>query len=86
MNVAIKIRGIYSTALTRFFLDQSMKVVSPSDTLIGRFGKAKGLVLIAPHDGEILDREDMEGIKLQGESACVDEATAAIRNSFFDAI
>ena len=86
MSVAIKIRGIYSTALTRFFLGQGMKVVSPSDTLIRRFGKAKGLVLIAPHDGEILDREDMEGIKLQGEGACVDEVTAALRKSFFDAI
>jgi protein associated with RNAse G/E len=86
MSVAIKIRGIYATALTRFFLDQGMKVVSPSDTLIRRFGKAKGLVLIAPHDVEIVDREDMEGIGLQGESACMDEAAAAVRKNFFDAI
>jgi protein associated with RNAse G/E len=86
MSLAIKIRGIYATALTRFFLDRGMKVVSPSDAIIRRFGKAKGLVLISPHDVEILDREDMEGIKLQGERPCVNEAAAVLQKSFFDVI
>jgi protein associated with RNAse G/E len=86
MIAALKIRGIYATALTRFFLDQGMKVVSPSDTIIRRFGKAKGLVLIAPHDVGILDSVDMEGVKLQGESSCVEEAAAVLQKSFFDAI
>jgi Ribonuclease G/E len=86
MSVALKIRGIYSTALTRLFLDQGMKVVSPSDKIIRRFGKAKGLVLVQPHDVEIMDSEDMQGIRVQGESACVDEVTTALRKNFFDAI
>jgi protein associated with RNAse G/E len=86
MIVAIKIRGIYATALTRFFLDQGMKVVSPSDTIIRRFGKAKGLVLVAPHDAEIMDSDDMQGIRVQGESASVDAVTAALRERFFDTI
>lgn len=86
MIVAIKIRGIYSTALTRFFLDQGMKVVSPSDMIIRRFGKTKGLVLVESHDVEIMDSDDMQGIRVQGESACVDEVTTALRRNFFDAI
>jgi protein associated with RNAse G/E len=86
MIVAIKIRGIYSTALTRFFLDEGMKVVSPSDTIIRRFGKTKGLVLVGPHDVEIMDSEDMEGIRVQGESISVDAVTAALRERFFDSI
>jgi probable ribonuclease FAU-1 len=86
MSLALKIRGIYSTALTRFFLDRGMRVVSPSDTIIRRFGKAKGLVLVQPHDVEIMDSEDMEGIRLQGESASVDAVTKTLQAHFFDAI
>jgi len=86
MSVAVKIRGIYSTALTRFFLDEGMKVVSPSDTIIRRFGKAKGLVLVQPHDVEVMDSEDMEGIRVQGESVSVDAVTAALRERFLDSI
>ena len=86
MSVAVKIRGIYATALTRFFLDHGMKVVSPSDTIIRRFGKAKGLVLVQPHDVEIVDSDDLEGIRLQGESASVGAVTTVLRERFFDTI
>ena len=86
MMVAVKIRGIYSTALTRFFLDRGMKVVSPSDTIIRRFGKTKGLVLVGPHDVEITDSEDMEGIRLQGESTSVEAVKKTLQDHFFDAI
>ncbi|MCU0596742.1 MAG: DUF402 domain-containing protein [Desulfobacterota bacterium] len=86
MSVAVKIRGIYSTALTRFFLDRGMKVVSPSDTIIKRFGKTKGLVPAGAHDVEILDLEDMEGVRLQGESAPVETVAKALQSHFLDAI
>ena len=84
--MALRIRGIYSTALTRFFLDQGMKVVSPSDRIIRRFGKTKGLVLVASHDVEIMDSDDLQGITVQGERTCVDEVTTSLRRDFFDAI
>jgi len=86
MSIALKIRGIYSTALTRFFLDRGMKVVSPSDTIIGRFGRTKGLVLVGPHDLEIADLEDMEGVKLLGESGSVEAVKKTLQEYFFDAI
>jgi protein associated with RNAse G/E len=86
MSVAVKIRGIYATALTRFFLDQGMKVVSPSDTIIRRFGRAEGLTLIESHDAEITDSEDLQGIKVQGENDSVDAVTTALRKHFFDII
>ncbi|MBP1740200.1 MAG: hypothetical protein H6Q48_2493, partial [Deltaproteobacteria bacterium] len=72
--------------LTRFFLDQGMKVVSPSDTIIRRFGRVQELVLVEPHDVEIMDSDDMQGIRIQGESASVNEVTTALREKFFDAI
>jgi protein associated with RNAse G/E len=86
MRVAVKIRGIYATALTRFFLDQGAKVVSPSDTIIRRFGKAKGLVLVGVHDAEIRDSEDKEGIRIEGENEGVEEVMGALRDRFFDTI
>jgi protein associated with RNAse G/E len=86
MSVAVKIRGIYATALTRFFLDQGMTVVSPSDTIIRRFGRAKGLVLLGSHDVEIIDSDDLQGIKVRGESASVEAVTTALRGHFFDVI
>jgi protein associated with RNAse G/E len=86
MIVAVKIRGIYTTALTRFFLDQGMEVVSPSDTIIRRFGKTRGLVLVGHHDVEITDLQDMEGITLQGEKDPVDAVKKSLQAHFFDAI
>jgi protein associated with RNAse G/E len=86
MSVAVKIRGIYSTALTRLFLDEGMKVVSPSDTIIRRFGRAEGLVLVESHDVEIMDSDDMEGIRVQGESVSVDAVTTVLRERFFDTV
>ena len=86
MRAALKIRGIYATALTRFFLDQGVNVVSPSDPIIRRFGKAKGLVLVGVHDVEITDLDDKEGIRIEGESEGVDAVTRALRDRFFDAI
>ena len=80
MMVAVKIRGIYATALTRFFLDQGVNVVSPSDPIIRRFGKAKGLVLVGSHDVEITDSDDKEGIRIEGESESVDVVTTALRD------
>jgi protein associated with RNAse G/E len=86
MSVAVKIRGIYTTALTRFFLDRGMRVVSPSDTIIRRFGKTKGLVLVEAHDAEIVDMENMQGVRVEGERSSVDAVTRALRRNLFDAI
>lgn len=86
MRAAVKIRGIYSTALTRFFLDQGVNVVSPSDPIIRRFGKAKGLLLVGAHDVEIMDLEDKEGIRIEGERQGVEKLARALRDRFFDAI
>jgi protein associated with RNAse G/E len=63
-----------------------MTVVSPSDTIMRRFGRAKRLVLARSHDVEIMDSDDMRGIKVQGENASVDAVTTALRGQFFDII
>jgi len=33
MEIGLKIRGIYATALTKFFLDHNLAIVQPSRTL-----------------------------------------------------
>jgi hypothetical protein len=35
--MTLKIRGIYATALTKFFVDHGRNIVSPSPVIAGRF-------------------------------------------------
>ena len=62
----IKIRGIYSTALTKLALDSGLQVVDPSEKIRERFhmefpGHGQYEVLIQ-------DREDRQGIEVKGEA------------------
>ena len=60
----IKIRGIYSTALTKLALDYGFQVVEPSEKIRGRFH------MDSRADGEyeilIRDRDDLQGIEVRG--------------------
>jgi len=64
MTTRIKIRGIYSTALTKLVSDWGYTVVEPSPKIRERFGLEANQEL-----GDILvqDREDLQGIELCGE-------------------
>jgi hypothetical protein len=86
MTPNIKIRGIYATALTRFFIDNGMTIVSPSQAIASRF---KDSVKIDPRktpDIDIRDLDDSQGIIIQGESDYVDIIAGLIRDNFTDAI
>lgn len=60
----LRIRGIYSTALTDIFLERGFAIVPPSVAISQRFA-------IVPAPGEehvtIYDRRDKQGIVLEGE-------------------
>jgi len=86
MEVSLKIRGIYTTALTKFFLDKGLTIVSPSEPILNRFGAGSG---IEPHrllDLTIDDLENEQGILLEGYPESLDHVLDLIREGFMDAI
>lgn len=61
---AIKIRGIYATALTRLLLEGGYRITDPSDAVKDRFSLEDEAGL---HDIIIRDRPDRQGVTLAGE-------------------
>ncbi len=80
----IKIRGIYSTALTKLALDSGFRIVEPSEKIRERFH------MELPDDEryEILiqNREDLQGIEVRGEADHVCEWLIHMQESLLDAI
>jgi protein associated with RNAse G/E len=86
MDIHLKIRGIYTTALTRFFLDKGLTIVSPSEVIQARFGNSKGIALNRPMDVSIDDLDSAQGILLEGHPGSLDVVLQLIRVAFTDAI
>jgi len=86
MELTLKIRGIYATALTKFFLDRDVNVVSPSDAIAKRFGIPEKTPFGAPIGVEICDLEDGQGIVLKGPPDQTSPVVDLIREAFFDAV
>jgi hypothetical protein len=61
----IRIRGIYTTALTRLLLEGGYRITDPSDAARERFSLDANDE--AHHDLEIRDRPDRQGVSLLGE-------------------
>ena len=80
----IKIRGIYSTALTKLALDSGLQIVDPSEKTRER------IHLELPDHGQyevlIQDREDRQGIEVRGEADHVCEVLIHMQESLLDAI
>lgn len=86
MEVSLKIRGIYTTALTKFFMDKGLTIVSPSETILKRFGQGKKFAPAGSADVEIRDLEGAQGILLTGIAEQSGHVVALIREAFLDAI
>jgi hypothetical protein len=82
MNTRIKIRGIYSTALTRLVLDGGYRVVEPSAKIRERFGLE---VADEPPDIQIQDRDDHQGIILLGGPEKISQFLPFFQNHLMDA-
>ncbi|RMG68104.1 MAG: DUF402 domain-containing protein [Calditrichaeota bacterium] len=87
MKPALKIRGIYSTALTALFLQQGVEIVQPSRRIAERFG------LWNPTRSEpdfptiqIEDRPDRQGVVLFGWQAHLNLVEAWLRAELEDAV
>ena len=63
MPTRLKIRGIYSTALTRLALDAGYGVVEPSARICERFGFGP---CPGTHEILVLDKDDLQGVQMRG--------------------
>ena len=62
-GVSVRIRGIYSTALTKLFLDRGFKISQPSNKIVERFNFEK---TYDEFDVDIYDKKDRHGVILVG--------------------
>lgn len=86
MGVVLKIRGIYATALTRFFLDRGFKVALPSGSMAERFTASPGFDVFQSPDVEIMDLDNKHGVLLEGEQEAMDAVIWRVRDYFYDAV
>ena len=74
-GVRVKIRGIYSTALTGLLLERGFEIVSPSEVIRARFGLPESP---GPEEALIVDRRDKQGVVIEGVRGAVEEVVAAL--------
>ena len=86
VDIHLKIRGIYTTALTKFFLDKGLTIVSPSEVIQGRFGYDDRIDPNGPTDVSIEDLISAHGILLEGYPEPLDVVIQLITRTFKDAI
>jgi hypothetical protein len=84
--LALKIRGIYSTALTRFFLDQDFQVVLPSSPMAERFAGSPGFDVLQAPDVEVRDLDNKQGVLLEGRKEALDSLLPLLQGNFDDAV
>lgn len=66
MELSLEIRGIYATALTRFFLDRGMAVASPpSEVMAVQVHSGNGLPARGPADVHITDIPGGQGVLIR---------------------
>jgi hypothetical protein len=83
MATRLKIRGIYTTALTKFLLESGYEIAEPSAEIQERFGlrQTRGLPKIL-----IQDREDLQGIHIFGEAEPVTLLVRLLQGRLLDAV
>lgn len=81
MSRKVKIRGIYSTALTKLLMGQGYSIVEPSPEISGRFTLGPAL---GPPDVVIQDRSDLQGVELTGGTDGISELLSVLREALLD--
>ncbi len=78
----VKIRGIYTTALTKLLLDANFSIAQPSAVICQRFGLQPNSEL---EQVSIYDR-DLHSIIIEGERKGVEEIIEVLKQSLLDAV
>jgi len=79
----VKIRGNYTTALTKLLLENGLEIVQPSLTIKKRFGLLDNS---APPDIKIKDRYDLQGVRVLGTSDAVNAFQSILHSAFEDVL
>ncbi|MFQ6066070.1 MAG: DUF402 domain-containing protein [bacterium] len=83
-KVNVKVRGIYSTALTKIFTDSGFFIVQPSADICRRFNLQNPRYY--PVGVTIKDKEDKQGVTLQGDAEPSELIIKAMKNYLPDMI
>jgi hypothetical protein len=83
MTTSIKVRGIYSTALTKLLLDGGYAVSDPSTSIRERFNLPPNR---DPHHLLIQDRDDHQGIDISGEPERLCQLISFLQEQLVDAV
>jgi protein associated with RNAse G/E len=86
VDVVLKIRGIYATALTGFFLKQGFKIALPSRPVAERFYGAPGFDVLQGPDVEVTDLITKQGVILVGEESALNAVGSTVHGLFHDAV
>lgn len=78
-----KVRGIYTTALTKMFLENGFEIVHPSTTIKKRFELSDNS---AQADLKIKDRFDLQGVRAFGTFEAVNAFQSILQSTFEDVL
>jgi len=78
-----RIRGVYSTALTKLLLGKGFKIVQPSAALKDRFGLEGNM---ESPDIDIYDRYNRQGVRVLGKAEAVEVFKSILQTQFDDVI
>jgi protein associated with RNAse G/E len=78
-----KVRGIYTTALTKLLLENDFQIVQPSQTIKARFGIPDNN---EPPDIKLKDRHDLQGVVALGTPEAINSFHKILHSTLEDAI
>jgi hypothetical protein len=83
--IRVRVRGIYSTALSKIFIDEGYRVVQPSKIAEDRFNIDDEAEFM-PYDIDIFNREDKYGVHILASRGLADDVRRLLHKYLFDAI
>lgn len=85
-ELAVKIRGIYATALTHFFLNKGLIVAQPSEAVLRRFSNRKKLHREGGFQAEVRDAWNKQAIRIEAADRDLERIQALMTPVFWDAV
>jgi hypothetical protein len=78
-----KVRGIYTTALTKLLLDNGFEIIEPSRAIKSRFGLADNF---SHADMKVKDRYDLQGVRVLGAPEAVEKFRKILHDALPDVL